>query len=179
VSINQVINITNNESNHKDLPIWTIEEVRPLWEQCCNNLGVDHNRIKLILFPCDELPDWHVTSGWLVIGEANWEDGTVSPILIFLIDNLPKRNDPLKLREVFIHELVHAVLKEANGKEAEDIALTILRRRNNWSQPTGYLKSRAFHSGLGFPQDGWTLFHWAKYQKMKSGTLDGFNQIVK
>lgn len=171
--------MTNNESNHKDLPIWTIEEVMPLWEQCCNTLGVDHRRIKIILFPGHELPDWHDTSGWLVIGEVNWEDVTVPQILIFLIENWPKRNDALKLREVFIHELVHVILKEANEKEVEDIALTILRRRNNWSQLTRYLKSRAFNSGLGPPQDGWTLFHWAKYQKMRSRTLDGVNQIVK
>lgn len=169
----------NKESNQKNLPMWTIEEVRPLWEQCCNNLGVDHRRIKIILCPPDDLPDWHERSGWLVAGEVNWEDVPIPEILVFLEDDWPKRNDALYLREIFIHELVHVILKEATEKEVEDITMTILRRRNNWSQMTRYLKNLAFDSGLGPPQDGWTLFHWAKHQKMKNRTHDITNQAVR
>ena len=45
-------------STYGDNEMWEITDVRPLWDECCKDLGIDPRLVKPYFLLRDEAPDW-------------------------------------------------------------------------------------------------------------------------
>ena len=147
--------------------MWEITDLRPLWGKCCKGLGIDPCLVKVYFWPIDEVP-FSCDPNDCQSGEAHWEDGYSPEVLVFLDDFM---NNGfwrlLAIREIIYHELTHVILMEVGEEEVTQLADIITRRRINWQYCRSYLRSEAFKRKLGPAQKGWTLFQWAKRNKLR------------
>ncbi len=147
--------------------MWEITDLRPLWDECCKDLGIDPCLVKVYFLPIDELPYWSDPS-YCSLGEAWCEDGYRPEVLIFLADLKNEFWGLMGLREIIYHELTHVILHEQAREEGvTQLADIISRRRSSWQYCRSYLRSQAFKRKLGPPQESWTLFQWAKSNKLR------------
>ncbi len=72
-------------STYGDMKMWDITDVRPLWDECCRDLGIDPRLVKPYFLPIDEAPDWFDPSNFS-LGEAWWEDGYRPEVLVDMYD---------------------------------------------------------------------------------------------
>ncbi len=149
-----------------DNEMWEITDVRPLWDECCKDLGIDPCLVKTYFLPVDEPPYWFDHS-YCQLGEAWWEDGYPPEVLVFLYDFITGSSGLMDIRTIIYHELTHVILQEAGEEEVTQFADIITRRRAGWQYCRSYLRREAFKRKLGPPQEGWTLFQWAKRNKLR------------
>ena len=153
--------------------MWEITDLRPLWEKCCRGLGIDPCLVKVYFWPIDEVPFWSALDNhdnWYqpAAGEAHWEDGYSPEVIVFLDDFMNNGFwGLLAIREIIYHELTHVILMEAEEEEVTQLADIITRRRASWQYCRSYLRREAFERKLGPPQENWTLFQWAKSNKLR------------
>jgi len=150
-----------------NMKMWEITDVRPLWDECCKDLGIDPRLVKAYFLPLDEPPYWFDPSNFS-LGEAWREDGNRPEVLVFLYDLIIGPWGLMTIRETIYHELTHVILQEQAGEdEVTQLADIISRRRAGWKYCRSYLRSQAFERKLGPPQESWTLFQWAKSNKLR------------
>lgn len=148
------------------MKMWEITDVKPLWNDCCKDLGIDPRLVKPYFLPRDKDPDWFDPT-WCQRGEAWWVDGYRPEVSIAMYGFENEIQGMLNIREIIYHELTHVVLQEAGEEEVTQLAEIINRRRTGWEYYRSYLKSHAFKRKLGPSQDSWTLFQWAKKNKSR------------
>ncbi len=153
-------------STYGDNKMWEITDVRPLWDECCKDLGVDPYLVKVYFLPLDEPPYWSDPS-YITWGEAWWEDGYRPEVLVDMYDFPTGILGLMKIRETIYHELTHVILQEAGEEEVTQLADIITRRRASWQYCRSYLRREAFERKFGPPQESWTLFQWAKRNKLR------------
>ncbi len=153
-------------TTYRDNEMWEITDVRPLWDKCCKDLGIDPRLVKPYFLPRDKDPDWFDPT-WCQLGEAWWEDGYRPEIAVAMYDFTTGIQGLMKIRETIYHELTHVILQEAGEEEVTQLADIISRRRTSWRCCRSYLRSQAFERKLGPPQESWTLFQWAKANKSR------------
>ena len=147
--------------------MWEITDVQSLWDECCKDLGIDPCFVKVYFWPIDEVPFWCDPS-YITWGEAWWEDGYPPEVLVFLVDLNNGVLGMMGIRDTIYHELTHVILREQAGEEeVTQLADIITRRRAGWQYCRSYLRSEAFKRKLGSIQEGWTLFQWAKKNKLR------------
>jgi len=74
----------------------------------------------------------------------------------------------MKIRDTIYHELTHVILQEQAGEEeVTQLGDIISRRRVGWQYCRSYLRRKAFVRKLGPAQESWTLFQWAKRNKLR------------
>jgi hypothetical protein len=155
-------------STYGNRKMWEIADVRPLWDDCCEDLGIDPRLVKPYFLPRDEAPDWYDPS-YCQLGEAWWEEVLCPEVLVFLFDFITGSSGLMNIRKIIYHELTHVILQEQAGEEAVTwLADAISRRREGWRYCRSYLRGKAFERKLGPPQESWTLFQWAKRNKIVS-----------
>ena len=154
-------------STYGDNKMWEITDLRPLWEKCCKDLGIDPCLVKTYFSPIDKPPYWSDPS-YCTWGEAWWEDGYLPEVLVFLVDFNNGILGLMGIRDTIYHELTHVILREQAGEEeVTQLADIISRRRASWQYCRSYLRREAFERKLGPPQESWTLFQWAKSNKLR------------
>lgn len=152
-----------------DRKMLEITDVRPLWDECCKDLGIDYRLVKPYFLPIDEAPGWFDPSNFS-LGEAWWEDGYRPEVLVFLYDLITGPWGLMTIRETIYHELTHVILQEQAGEdEVTHLADTISRRRAGWQYCRSYLRREAFERKLGPAQESQTLFQWIKGQGRNRG----------
>ncbi|MBA7596500.1 hypothetical protein ES703_03474 [subsurface metagenome] len=152
-------------STYGDNEMWEITDVRPLWGECCKDLGIDPRLVKPYFLPRDEAPDWFDWSD-CQLGEAWWEEVRCPEVAVFLYDFITGSWGLMDIRTIIYHELTHVILQEAGEEEVTQFADIITRRRAGWQYCRSYLGSQAFERKLGPAQESWTLFQWAKRKKL-------------
>ena len=153
-------------TTYEDIKMWEITDVRPLWDECCKDLGIDPCLVKTYFLPVDKPPYWFDHSD-CQLGEAWWEDGYPPEVLVFLYDFITGSSGLMDIRTIIYHELTHVILQEAGEEEVTQFADIIIRRRAGWRCCRSYFRSQAFERNLGPAQESWTLFHWAKRNKLE------------
>ncbi len=155
------------KSTYENMKMWEIADVRPLWDKCCKDLGIDPRLVKPYFWPRDEAPDWFDPSNFS-LGEAWWEEGYCPEVLVFLYGLITGPWGLMNIRDTIYHELTHVILQEQAGEEeVTQLADIISRRRGDWQYCRSYLRGQAFERKLGPPQESWTLFQWAKSNKLR------------
>ncbi len=153
-------------STYGDNKMWEITDIQPLWENCCRNLGIDPCLVKTYFLPIDKPPYWSDPS-YVTWGEAWWEDGYPPEVLVDMFDFPTGVLGLMKIRETIYHELTHVILQEEEEEEVTQLADIITRRRASWQYCRSYLRWEAFKRKLGPAQESWTLFQWAKRNKLR------------
>lgn len=149
-------------------PMWEIEDLLPMWDECCKDLGIDPRLVKRHFPPRDERPDW-LDYGDYPFGAACCFPGYCPEVLVYIYDYIRGFQGVMAIRDNTYHELTHVILQEeAEEEEVDQLAKIISRRRKGWRYCRSYLRGKAFERKLGPPQESWTLFQWAKRNKMKS-----------
>ena len=155
-------------STYGNMKMWGITDVRPLWDECCKNLGIDPRLVKTYFSPRDEFPDWLDPSDY-PMGATCCEEGRCPEVLVLIYDCITGFRGLMKIRDTSYHELTHVILQEQAGEEeVTQLADIISRRREGWQYCRSYLRSQAFERKLGPAQESWTLFQWAKRNKPRS-----------
>ena len=155
-------------STYGNNEMWEITDVRPLWDKCCKDLGIDPRLVKPYFLPRDEAPDWFDCSD-CQLGEAWWEEVYCPEVVVFLYNFITGSSGLMDIRTIIYHELTHVILQEAGEEEVTQFADIITWRRAGWRYCRSYLRSQAFERKLGPAQESWTLFQWAKRNKLKFG----------
>jgi hypothetical protein len=156
--------------------MWEIEDLIPMWDGCCKDLGIDPRLIKRYFAPRDERPDWLDYSDY-PMGAACCYEGYCPEVLVYIYDFITGFRGVMAIRETAYHELIHVLLQEkAEEEEVEQLTKIISRRREGWRYCRSYLRGKAFECKLGPPQESLTLFQWAKRNKIVSGRPNGKNK---
>ncbi len=144
-----------------------ITDVRPLWDECCRDVGIDPRLVKPYFPPIDERPDW-LDPYDHPFGAACCYPGYCPEVVVFIYDYIRGFRGLMAIRDDTYHELTHVILQEQAGEEeVAQLADTVSRRRAGWQYCRSYLRSQAFELKLGPAQESWTLFQWAKRNKTR------------
>jgi len=152
-------------TTYEGIKMLEIADVRPLWDKYCKDMGIDPRLVKPYFLPRDEAPDWFDRSD-CQLGEAWWEGVPCPEVAVFLYDFITGSSGLMDIRTIIYHELTHVILQEAGEEEVTQLADIIIRRRAGWQYCRSHLRSQAFERKLGPAQESWTLFQWAKRNKL-------------
>ena len=91
-----------------------ITDVRPLWDECCKDLGIDPRLVKPYFLPRDKTPEWLDPTDY-PMGAACCEEGCCPEVLVLIYDYITGFRGLMKIRDTTYHELTHVILQEQAG----------------------------------------------------------------